>query len=311
MRLFILIFTGFIAPILLVALLVANPLGSGGSTGLGTASDTASNEIDANAKIIASIDGMKITQNDIDRAAEDNFETLMQVPEAQHQLFLSNLVAIQKLAARAALKEGLGQSEAVQQRIAYQKERILQDVWIAEQVNARVSEAEVRAYFDTYVAPELAKQNNDVEEVQARHILVATKAEAETVVQRLQAGEDFVDLAAELSLGPSAGRGGDLGYFLAEEMVKPFSDAAFALQMGGLSAPVETEFGWHVIRLEDRRVVSPPSFEELSEQIRAFLEQQERNLFFDELLTTYDFQVYGDTSPLMPEFDDDVPLKDE
>ena len=304
MRLFILIFTGFIAPILLVALLVTNPLDFGGGKGLSR------NQNDSNVEIVASIDGINITRDEIDRAAEDNFETLIQVPEAQQTFFLSSLVAIQKIAARNAISEGLANSDAVQQRLAYQKEKILHDIWVAEQIHARVTENDIRAYFDTYVAPELAKQNENVEEVQAHHILVATQGEAETVIKRLEKGEDFAALAGELSLGPSASRGGDLGYFLAEEMVQAFSDAAFALQPGELSAPVETEFGWHVIRLEDRRVVPPPSFEDLSEQIRAFLEQQERNLFFDELLTSYDFQVYGEETSMLPEFDDDVPLKD-
>ena len=304
MRLFILIFTGFIAPILLVALLVNNPLDFGVGKGLSRSQN------DSNVEIIARIDGINITRDEINRAAEDNFETLIQVPEAQQTFFLSSLVAIQKIAARNAISEGLANSDAVQQRLAYQKEKILHDIWVAEQIHARVTENDIRAYFDTYVAPELAKQNENVEEVQARHILVATQGEAETVIKRLEKGEGFAALAGELSLGPSASRGGDLGYFLAEEMVQAFSDAAFALQPGELSAPVETEFGWHVIRLEDRRVVPPPSFEDLSEQIRAFLEQQERNLFFDELLTSYDFQVYGEETSMLPEFDDDVPLKD-
>ena len=304
MRLFILIFTGFMAPILLVALLVTNPLDFGGGKGLSPSQN------DSNVEIVASIDGINITRDEIDRAAEDNFETLIQVPEAQQAFFLSSLVAIQKIAARNAISEGLANSDAVQQRLAYQKEKILHDIWVAEQTHARVTENDIRAYFDTYVVPELAKQNENIEEVQARHILVATQGEAETVIKRLEKGEGFAALAGELSLGPSASRGGDLGYFLAEEMVQAFSDAAFALQPGELSAPVETEYGWHVIRLEDRRVVPPPSFEDLSEQIRAFLEQQERNLFFDELLTSYDFQVYGKETSMLPEFDDDVPLKD-
>ena len=304
MRLFILIFTGFIAPILLVALLVTNPLDFGGGKGLSPSQNN------SNVDIVASIGGINITREEIDRAAEDNFETLIQVPEAQQASFLSSLIAIQKIAARNAISEGLANSDAVQQRLAYQKEKILHDIWVAEQIHARVTENDIRVYFDTYVAPELAKQNENVEEVQAHHILVATQDEAETVIKRLEKGEGFAALAGELSLGPSASRGGNLGYFLAEEMVQAFSDAAFALQPGELSAPVETEFGWHVIRLEDRRVVPPPSFEDLSEQIRAFLEQQERNLFFDELLTSYDFQVYGEETSMLPEFDDDVPLKD-
>ena len=304
MRLFILIFTGFIAPILLVALLVTNPLDFGGGKGLSPSQN------ESNVEIVASINGINITRHEIDRAAEDNFETLIQVPEAQQAFFLSSLVAIQKIAARNAISEGLANSDAVQQRLAYQKEKILHDIWVAEQIHARITKNDIRAYFDTYVAPELAKQNENVEEVEARHILVATQGEAETVIKRLEKGEGFAALAGELSLGPSASRGGNLGYFLAEEMVQAFSDAAFALQPGELSGPVETEFGWHVIRLEDRRVVPPPSFEDLSEQIRAFLEQQERNLFFDELLTSYDFQVYGEETSMLPEFDDDVPLKD-
>ena len=304
MRLFILIFTGFIAPILLVALLVTNPLDFGGGKGLSPSQN------DSNVEIVASIDGINITRDEIDRAAEDNFETLIQVPEAQQAFFLSSLVAIQKIAARNAISEGIANSDLVQQRLAYQKEKILHDIWVAEQIHARVTENDIRAYFDTYVAPELAKQDENVEEVQARHILVATEGEAETVIKRLEKGEGFAALAGELSLGPSASRGGNLGYFLAEEMVQAFSDAAFALQPGELSAPVETEFGWHVIRLEDRRVVPPPTFEDLSEQIRAFLEQQERNLFFDELLTSYDFQVYGEETSMLQEFDDDVPLND-
>ncbi len=304
MRLFILIFTGFIAPILLVALLVTNPLDFGGGKGLSKSQNN------SNVEIVASIGGINITREEIDRAAEDNFETLIQVPEAQQASFLSSLIAIQKIAARNAISEGLANSDAVQQRLAYQKEKILHDIWVAEQIHARVTENDIRVYFDTYVAPELAKQNENVEEVQARHILVATQGEAETVIKRLEKGEGFAALAGELSLGPSASRGGNLGYFLAEEMVQAFSDAAFALQPGELSAPVETEFGWHVIRLEDRRVVPPPSFEDLSEQIRVFLEQQERNLFFDELLTSYDFQVYGEETSMLQEFDDDVPLND-
>ena len=304
MRLFVFIFTGFIAPILLVALLVTYPM----DFGRGKMFSPSQN--DSNVEIVASIDGINITRDEIDRAAEDNFETLIQVPEAQQVFFLSSLVAIQKIAARNAISEGLANSNAFQQRLAYQKQKIFHDIWVAEQIHARVTENDIRAYFDTYVAPELAKQNENVEEVQARHILVATQGEAETVIKRLEKGEGFAALAGELSLGPSASRGGDLGYFLAEEMVQPFSDAAFDLQPGELSAPVETEFGWHVIRLEDRRVVPPPSLEDLSEQVRAFLEQQERNLFFDELLTSYDFQVYGEETSMLPEFDDDVPLKD-
>ena len=158
MRLFILIFTGFIAPILLVALLVTNPLDFGGGKRFSPSQN------DSNVEIVASIDGINITRDEIDRAAEDNFETLIQVPEAQQAFFLSSLVAIQKIAARNAISEGLANSDVVQQRLAYQREKILHDIWVAEQIHARVTENDIRAYFDTYVVPELAKQNENIEE---------------------------------------------------------------------------------------------------------------------------------------------------
>ncbi len=104
--------------------------------------------------------------------------------------------------------------------MAYQKEKILHDIWVAEQIHARVTENDIRAYFDTYVAPELAKQNENVEEVQARHILVATEGEAETVIKRLEKGEGFAALAGELSLGPSASRGGIWVIFLQKKWCK-------------------------------------------------------------------------------------------
>ena len=118
MRLFVFIFTGFIAPILLVALLVTNPM----DFGRGKMFSPSQN--DSIAEIVASIDGINITRDEINRAAEDNFETLIQVPEAQHAFFLSSLVAIQKIAARNAISEGLANSNAFQQRLAYQKQKI-------------------------------------------------------------------------------------------------------------------------------------------------------------------------------------------
>ncbi|MEC7475686.1 MAG: hypothetical protein VX423_02030, partial [Pseudomonadota bacterium] len=141
MRLFILIFTGFIAPILLVALLVTNPLDFGGGKGLSPSQNN------SNVDIVASIGGINITREEIDRAAEDNFETLIQVPEAQQAFFLSSLVAIQKIAARNAISEGLANREAVQQRLASQKETILHDLWVAEKIHARVTENDMRAAY--------------------------------------------------------------------------------------------------------------------------------------------------------------------
>lgn len=299
MRLPILLFFAFAAPVLLVVVLMNGAAGPAGPAG---------NAADPSA-VIAEIDGLKITRKDVDRARKENLDALTQIPENQQTRFLASVVAIQKLSTRAAKNEGLMESPEVKERMNHQKDRILQDAWIEKEMRSRVTEEKIRSYFDDFVASGLANQEEAVEEARVRHILFASKADAEAAVKRLEEGEDFAELAGELSLGPSASRGGDLGYFLAGEMVKPFSEAAFALQPGELSAPVETEFGWHVILLEDRRVVPPPDFEDLKEQIGAFLEQQERSKLFDEMLTSHELEIYAEDKPLAPVFDDDVPLE--
>ena len=115
---------------------------------------------------------------------------------------------------------------------------------------------------------EFLEQNPPRDEVRARHILLKTETDAKNVIGHLDAGKDFADAAKEFSTGPSASNGGDLGYFKRGDMVKPFSDAAFALKAGGVTpAPVKTRFGWHVIKIEDRRTVKPPTFEEMRPRI--------------------------------------------
>lgn len=108
-------------------------------------------------------------------------------------------------------------------------------------------------------------------QVRASHILVKTKEEAEKAIERLNNGEKFEDVAANMSIGPSRVRGGDLGYFGRGEMVKPFEEAAFALEVNETSEPVQTQFGWHVIRLTDKKEGRQQSFDEVEEQIRKAL----------------------------------------
>jgi len=137
-------------------------------------------------------------------------------------------------------------------------------------VREAVTEAQAKAAYDEQIA-KLAPEP----EVRARHILVKTEQEAKDIVKQLKAGADFTELAKKSSDGPSAQTGGDLGYFSRGQMVKPFEDAAFSLKPGQISDPVQTEFGWHVIKVEDKRNRPLPTFDEVKEQLMASLVQNQ------------------------------------
>ena len=132
------------------------------------------------------------------------------------------------------------------------------------------------------------------EEVKARHILVACEEDAKAIIEELKKGADFAKLAAEKSTGPSGTSGGDLGYFTADAMVPEFSEAAFALKPGEITeAPVQTQFGWHVIKVEDRRAVQPPSFEQMQPQLAQEMTREILTKAIEELRAGVDIKRYG------------------
>ncbi|TVQ36786.1 MAG: hypothetical protein EA356_05135 [Geminicoccaceae bacterium] len=142
-----------------------------------------------------------------------------------------------------------------------------------------VSQEKLRARYDELAA----EPGFSYEQVRARHILVREEDEALELLAELEAGADFAELAREHSIDPGATNGGDLGYFVREQMVEPFASAAFALEPGAFSeAPVETQFGWHLIKVEDRRTVTP-SFEQLVPELRELMGREAVTALLDEL----------------------------
>ena len=132
---------------------------------------------------------------------------------------------------------------------------------------AATEEAERKAY------DEAAKAEPPQEEIHARHILLPTEEEAKKALARVKAGEDFAKVATELSKDPS-GNGGDLGWFTKDRMVPEFSDAAFKLKKGEISEPVKTQFGWHIIQVEDTRMKTFPPFEQVKDQAARYVTQK-------------------------------------
>ncbi len=168
-----------------------------------------------------------------------------------------------------ALEAGLEKSREVQARLVAARRATLAEAYITSELAERVNDEALRDGYD-----KMTRDFPEEEEVRARHILVDEEDDAKAIAKALRGtDEDFAKLAAEKSTGPSGASGGDLGYFKKGDMVAPFAEAAFAMQPGDISDPVKTQFGWHVIKLEDRRTSKPPSFEELEPQLRQQLMQ--------------------------------------
>ncbi len=192
---------------------------------------------------------------------------------------LTNIAAEQELAAAAAMALSIDEDPAVQQSLRVLTNALLADAYINQQLTLRTTDERLEAAYDTYLADFVGAP-----QLTARHILLATAAEAEAAITRLNAGEDFASLAQELSIGPSGPNGGSLGTFGRGQMVKSFEDAAFALVPGTYSPqPVETEFGFHVIYLDAVLESEPASYEDLLPELFWRLEEEIRAEVSEEL----------------------------
>lgn len=217
--------------------------------------------------VLATVNGEPITKAELDLVTNDLAAQLSNVPkERRRAAALSFLVEV-RLLADAATKAGLADTPAFKRRVELLRQRALHTGYVETEVAAKLTEEAIRKRYDLEVA-----NTPPVNEVHARHILLDTREEAEAVIAQLDDGADFIELAKEKSTGPSGPEGGDLGYFGPGQMVPEFEKPAFELDVGAYSRePVQTQFGWHVIKVEDKRVQQPPSFEEAKEQIRSVL----------------------------------------
>ncbi|MGC6485383.1 MAG: peptidylprolyl isomerase [Candidatus Puniceispirillales bacterium] len=168
-----------------------------------------------------------------------------------------------RLTADAARESGLADNVLLKEIADRARDRVLAEAWINQTVNERITEEMIEQSYNDYVADAESRT-----EVRARHILVDTEDAAKAVIGRLDGGEDFAAIAREVSTGPSGPNGGELGYFRRGAMVPAFELAAFAVAKGSYTqAPVQTQFGWHVIMVEDRRVAPAPPLEEMRDQL--------------------------------------------
>lgn len=217
--------------------------------------------------VVARVGKEEIRRNDLLAMKEAMAQQMPQMAmlplEAVYRPLLERAVDT-KLLAQAAAKDDVAKSDEVKKRLEEARERIMQQVYLEQLVEKQVTDDKIKAAYDQFL-----KENPPEAEVHARHILLKTEDEAKEVIAQLEKGGDFVELAKEKSTGPSGPKGGDLGYFKKSDMVPEFAAAAFAMEPGQVSeSPVQTQFGWHVIKVEDRRQSEAPALDEVREQLR-------------------------------------------
>ncbi len=218
-------------------------------------------------KVVAKVDGIEITESELALAADDLGERTAQLPEDRKREELINFLVDLKLGAKAAKAAKIGESPEFAKRLAYSRDKLLLDDYLTSESKKAATQEATKKLFDDTV-----KTLKPEEEVRARHILVPEEAQAKAALERLKKGEDFAKVAGELSKDPGSGKeGGDLGWFAKERMVPEFAEAAFKLEKGQLSEPVKSQFGWHVIKLEDKRTKPLPTFDEVKPQIEQYL----------------------------------------
>ena len=221
---------------------------------------------DAPETVIAKVNGFGITQGDLAIAGDDPALSLPGVDDTAKKGLLVDYMIDLKVGAQAAEGAKIGDSPEFKRKLAYFRDKLLLDDYLERESKKAATPEAAKALYEQTV-----KAMKPEEEVHARHILVDNEAEAKAIAKRLKEGEDFAKAASASKDPGSKAEGGDLGWFTKDRMVAPFAEAAFKLQPGQISDPVKTQFGWHVIKVEEKRVKPIPTFDEMKEQVDQYL----------------------------------------
>ena len=257
---------------LVTASLVACQGGSSSNSGTTPSKD---------AKVIATVNGAKITSDDFDRevkALPEYIRAMAETPQGKKEMI--DTLVMRELIMQQAAKDGVDKSKDVEEKLAELKKRIVVDTYLKKKVEteSKISDEELKKFYD---------QNLDKfksgEQIRASHILVKSEQEAQAVLDQLKKGGNFEELAKTKSADTSAAKGGDLGWFGKGNMVPAFEKAAFNLKEGQLSGIVKSDFGYHIIKLTGKRAAGTRSLDEVKEQIKAAIMPQKQQQVFMKL----------------------------
>lgn len=244
------------------------------------------------SSVLATVGDRKVTLADAAMIYDTLPQDVATVPAEQLLAGITEQLVSETALYEMALEAGLQDKAAMKFRLAALERSAMAEAYLTEELRVRVTDERLRAIYD-----ERVKELPSEEEVSARHILVETEEEAIAIAKEARDGADFAELAAEKSTGPSGPTGGDLGFFLKGEMVEPFANTAFDMKPGDISDPVQTQFGWHVILVEDRRMREPPPFEAVETQIRAEASRSIAQEIIDEVRKARKIDIVEETPP--------------
>jgi peptidyl-prolyl cis-trans isomerase C len=227
-------------------------------------------------KMAAKVGETVITEGDIKAALEELGGSLpQQLNDKQKRDYALDYLIDLKLVAGEAEKRKLGESADFKRKLDQTRERLLMETLLTVEGDKGATEEATRKFYDDTI-----KTMKPTVEAKARHILVEKEDEAKAALERLKKGEDFAKLAGELSKDPGSGKeGGDLGWFEKERMVPEFSEAAFKLEKGQVSDIVKSQFGFHIIKLDDKRDKAPPPFDGVRDQLKRYMVQKSQQEF--------------------------------
>jgi peptidyl-prolyl cis-trans isomerase C len=221
----------------------------------------------AQSKVLATVNGVDITEDDARITAEGLGPDLPPVGDPRRDKVVLDFLIDMRVLSAAAEAAKIQDEPEFAKRLEFARQRTLMERFMVAEAAKGTDDASLQASYAEY-----AKSQPQAPEVRARHILVKTEEEAKKVEARLKAGEDFAKLAGEVSTDPGSGKqGGDLGYFTKDRMVPEFGEAAFALEPGQVSGIVKSQFGFHIIKLEDKRTTQPPTFDQVKEQWKQYV----------------------------------------
>ena len=221
-------------------------------------------------KIVATVDGKPIFLSEIIGMAQRLPEQYRKMSlEAVYPSLLTRAID-SKLVILEGRRAGFSKDADVKKRLLDVEDQIISEIFLTKTIGSQVTEEALQKIYS-----ETRSEMASGDQIKARHILLDNEEKAAEIIRKLKAGEEFAKLASEYSTGPSAASGGDLGWFGEGQMVPEFSKAAFALNPGDIvTKPVKTQFGWHIILVEDRKVSAPPSFDEAKEQLASTMSQK-------------------------------------